>query len=119
MKSLRAALFVTVASMSLAGGCASANGGQSGRGTGAQLTQSDLAAANSDNVYDAIMKLRPEWLSSRGPTSATNSTPTSVDIYMNGTFLGKAGGERITEVQLKRGDVLVLADNAATFVYQI
>lgn len=37
----------------------------------------------------------------------------------NGTFIGKAGGERITEVQLKRGDVLVLADNAATFVYQI
>jgi len=37
----------------------------------------------------------------------------------NGTFLGKAGGERITEVQLKRGDILVLADNAATFVYQI
>ena len=37
----------------------------------------------------------------------------------NGTFLGKAGGERITEHQLKRGDVLVLADNAATFVYQI
>jgi hypothetical protein len=37
----------------------------------------------------------------------------------NGTFLGKAGGERITEVQLKRGDVLVLADNAATFVYSI
>lgn len=37
----------------------------------------------------------------------------------NGTFLGQAGGERITEVQLKRGDTLVLADNAATFVYQI
>jgi pSer/pThr/pTyr-binding forkhead associated (FHA) protein len=37
----------------------------------------------------------------------------------NGTFLGKAGSERITEVELKRGDVLVLADNAATFVYQI
>jgi len=37
----------------------------------------------------------------------------------NGTFLGKAGGERITEIQLRRGDVLVLADNAATFVYQI
>ena len=37
----------------------------------------------------------------------------------NGTFLGKAGGERITEVQLKRGDILVLADGAATFLYQI
>lgn len=37
----------------------------------------------------------------------------------NGTFLGAAGGQRITEVQLKRGDTLVLADNAATFLYQI
>lgn len=34
----------------------------------------------------------------------------------NGTFLK---GQRITEVQLKRGDTLVLGDNAATFVYQI
>lgn len=34
----------------------------------------------------------------------------------NGTFVG---GQRITEVQLKRGDTIVLADNAATFVYQI
>jgi pSer/pThr/pTyr-binding forkhead associated (FHA) protein len=37
----------------------------------------------------------------------------------NGTFLGKAGGQRITEVQLKRGDVLVLSDNAASFQYEI
>jgi hypothetical protein len=34
----------------------------------------------------------------------------------NGTFLGD---QRITEVQLKRGDTLILGDNAATFVYQI
>ena len=34
----------------------------------------------------------------------------------NGTYLG---GQRITEVQLKRGDRLVLGDDAATFVYQI
>ena len=34
----------------------------------------------------------------------------------NGTFVG---GTRITEVQLKRGDTIVLADNAATFTYQI
>lgn len=34
----------------------------------------------------------------------------------NGTFLKD---QRITEVQLKRGDALVLGDNAATFVYQI
>ncbi len=34
----------------------------------------------------------------------------------NGTFLRD---QRITEVQLKRGDTLTLGDNAATFVYQI
>ena len=34
----------------------------------------------------------------------------------NGTFLRD---QRITEVQLKRGDTLILGDNAATFVYQI
>lgn len=37
----------------------------------------------------------------------------------NGTFLAKDPGTRITEVELKRGDTLVLADNVATFVYQI
>ncbi|MCU1348214.1 MAG: hypothetical protein JWO56_1244 [Acidobacteria bacterium] len=37
----------------------------------------------------------------------------------NGTFLGKADGERITDIQLKRGDVIVIADNVATFLYQI
>jgi pSer/pThr/pTyr-binding forkhead associated (FHA) protein len=37
----------------------------------------------------------------------------------NGTFMASAPGQRITEVALKRGDTLVLGDNAATFVYQI
>lgn len=34
----------------------------------------------------------------------------------NGTFVD---GQKITEVQLKRGDTLVLGDNAVTFVYQV
>ena len=37
----------------------------------------------------------------------------------NGTFIGQAGGERVTDVQLRRGDVLVLADGAAAFLYQV
>lgn len=37
----------------------------------------------------------------------------------NGTFLAKNPGERITEVELKRGDTIILGDGAATFVYQI
>jgi FHA domain-containing protein len=34
----------------------------------------------------------------------------------NGTFMD---GQKISEVQLKRGDTLILGDNAATFVYQV
>ncbi len=37
----------------------------------------------------------------------------------NGTFLENHGKERVSEVQLRRGDTLVLAEGAATFVYQI
>jgi hypothetical protein len=40
----------------------------------------------------------------------------AIDSSTNGTFMG---GQRISEVQLKRGDTLILADNAATFVYQV
>lgn len=37
----------------------------------------------------------------------------------NGTFLANNPGVRITDVELKRGDTLILGDGAATFVYQI
>lgn len=37
----------------------------------------------------------------------------------NGTFLASNPGVRITDVELKRGDVIVLGDGAASFTYQI
>jgi hypothetical protein len=78
-------------------GCASATaangsgaGGTSNRTSETQLTQADLSRANADNVYDAVAKLRPAWLNSRGPTSVTDMTPTEVDVYMDGNFMGKS-----------------------------
>lgn len=62
----------------------------SDQGRSMVLTREDLARTNSDNLYDAVAKLRPEWLTSRGPSSATDITPASVDVFMNGTLLGKA-----------------------------
>jgi len=85
------ALFLLALTTTSVVGCANATSqGQSGRPNGNALTRAELAAANSDNLYDAIAKLRPEWLRTRGPTSATDATPTAVDVYMNGTLLGKA-----------------------------
>jgi hypothetical protein len=37
----------------------------------------------------------------------------------NGTYLARARDERIKEVQLSRGDEIILADDAATFRYQV
>ena len=54
------------------------------------ITEEQLAGTNSDNLYDAIVKIHPDWLTSRGPTSVTNPTPTVVSVFMNGTMLGKA-----------------------------
>jgi hypothetical protein len=53
------------------------------------LTQEQLAVTNAPNLYEAIRKLRPEWLSSRGATSVTDETPTVASVYMDGTNLGK------------------------------
>ena len=61
-----------------------------GRSSNSVLTQSQLARTNSENLYDAIAKLHPDWLSSRGPTSVTDATPTSASVFMGGSLLGRA-----------------------------
>jgi len=60
----------------------------SSRSSGNALTQQQLAATNAANLYEAIQKLRPEWLTARGATSVTDATPTTANVYMNGTMLG-------------------------------
>lgn len=91
-------LFATTASLLV--GCArAATQGRSSPGNGTTLTQAELARTNAGNLYDAIAKLQPQWLESRGATSVTDATPTGVDVYMNGTFLGKADYLRDVRLQ--------------------
>jgi len=71
--------------------CASATTqGHTERGSSNTLTQDQLASTNAEYVYDAVVRLRPTWLSSRGPTSVTDATPTSVSVFAGGSLLGKA-----------------------------
>lgn len=74
----------------LAGCSAAANRDGAGRGDRSLLSSEQLAATNSANVYEAIEKLRPEWLTSRGPRSMTDATPAMPDVFMNGQRLGPA-----------------------------
>lgn len=72
-------------------GCAGATAvGRPGSGGGSTLSREELQATNSDELYAAIAKLRPEWLSSRGPTSVSDPTPSSASVFMNGSLLGRA-----------------------------
>jgi hypothetical protein len=96
---LRHALFLMLFTAVSASGCVSARPqGPEGSSGGNRLTRTQLSSASSDNLYDAINKLRPEWLSSRGPTSVTDATPTSVSVFMNGNMLGK--GDILKQVSL-------------------
>jgi hypothetical protein len=69
------------------------------------LTQQQLSATNARNLYEAIEKLRPDWLTSRGPTSVTDDSPSVASVYINGTMIGKADALRdfaildVTEVR--------------------
>lgn len=83
-------------------GCASTTT-QSGANREARnlLTYEQLTATNRENLYEAIEKLRPDWLTSRGPTSVTDPTPVVPSVYMNGTMLGRAEylrGMRVLDV---------------------
>jgi hypothetical protein len=80
-----------LAGVLLLAGCTSAAARQNlaSRSERNVLTREQLAATNSDNLYDAIDKLRPEWLTSRGPTSATDPTPSQPSVFMNGQRLGR------------------------------
>lgn len=92
---MKALLLVT----SLLAGCSAATsqpGERSGRGV--TLTGAELAATNSGNVFDAIAKLRPEWLTSRGPTSVSDPTPTAAHVFMNGLLLGNVSHLREVRV---------------------
>lgn len=87
---MRARILAVATAAALLGACAArGTPAQDDRGRGNVLTQAQLAATNSDNLYDAVVKLRPEWLTSRGPTSVSDPTPTAVSVYMNGTMLGR------------------------------
>jgi len=65
-----------------------ARSGNVGGGRRDVVTHEQLAATNSTDLYRALEKLRPEWLTSRGPTSIANAEPSQASVYMNGQHLG-------------------------------
>lgn len=82
---------ILVAALLLATACGSggmSTGAPGSQGRGNTITSEQMIAANSQNAYDAVQKLRPSWFSLRGPESITNSAPDVPSVFLGGNRIG-------------------------------
>ena len=83
-------------------GCASAAGTSDTPGTGVVrsnpklLTAEEIAAAHADvaTAYDAIARLRPNWLASHGPMSADPQNSSFATVFVDGQLYGELNSLR-------------------------
>ncbi len=87
---MRASSITVLATCLMLLGCAGATAVSRPGAGGTTLSREQLQETNSEELYAAIAKLRPDWLSSRGPTSVTDPTPSSASVFMDGSLLGSA-----------------------------
>jgi hypothetical protein len=88
-------LFVAAASAALLGGCAAASEGSGStaealsRGNRNLITSDEIATVGVTNLYDAVQRLRPQWLRGGPVTSLRGSgSGLPVVVYQNNTPLG-------------------------------
>lgn len=70
------------------GSCGMPSAGATSSGSRDAITRDQMIEVNASTVFEAVQKLQPDWLSSRGPTSLSNSTQTAASVFMNGNQVG-------------------------------
>jgi len=94
-----------LAAMAVAYGCAAATTGGRDRGADPNLiTRSELSRTVASNAFEAIQRLRPQWLRPRGPSSVSQPEGDWPVVYMD---------------NVRAGDVNVLATIALDDIGQI
>lgn len=53
------------------------------------ITRAELEESNTSNLYEAIQRLRPQWLRPRGGTNFSGGGGTAVMVYQGNTQLGE------------------------------
>lgn len=66
--------------------CATTGGASDGAGD--TITREQMLEVNASDAYDAVQKIRPSWLTARGPASITDDSPTVVSVFMGGSHVG-------------------------------
>lgn len=68
---------------------ACAMGGTTGDGSDRnRITREQIEGTDARTAYQAVEQLRPNWLTSRGPTSVTNPAPTVPGVFRDGSHVG-------------------------------
>jgi hypothetical protein len=76
-------------------GCATTSGGSGARGGGGNvITEQELAASNVSNAYEAVERLRPNFLRSRGPSSLRTDVTSLPTVYVGRQKYGDASALR-------------------------
>lgn len=73
------------------------------------VTREEMFEVNAQNAYDAVQKLEPGWLTSRGPISPLSDTgETYASVYMTGSHMGDV--EFLRSLRPEQVDRLVYFD---------
>lgn len=75
---------LTLCLFALLAGCAST--GESVRRDSTRITNEELASVEVSTLYEAVERLRPRWLTVRGPRSFAMTA--EILVYQNQTLLG-------------------------------
>ncbi len=67
---------------------ACASGGMGTSGMRDILTAQDIAASGAQTAYEAVQRLQPNWLTTRGASSVNSSGPEQADVYFGGVNMG-------------------------------
>jgi hypothetical protein len=68
-----------------------------GSGNSSMITRAQLDATPTSDLYEAVRRLRPTWLSARGSTTLLGDQA-QVIVYLDGTRMGGVNMLRNTEI---------------------
>lgn len=93
--------------------CAS-SGPATSRRTNNVITRDELVTQDLTSAYEAVQRLRPQWLRGRGATSIRNPEPTMPVVYVAGVRQG--GPESLRVVRITETDEIrfISASDATT-----
>ena len=72
----------------LAAACGMPPPGGSGRASRNVITAAQMLEVNASDVFDAVQKLEPDWLTSRGTVSMTDGSPAVASVFLSGSQMG-------------------------------